>query len=179
MEIVVRVDSETCAPARGLAPNLSEERKEEGTEGHTPHCLCKCAQGNSEIENTDDRRGGRPSVLQLPRTDPEGSGLPPACHGCERKLRHCPAVCASPSGKQGQKGTERLEDIRGFGVDGDSRGGDVTDNVGQHVELRVVLVDGKAPRVGVAVRGKGDVFADVGDALEGTVWIETKRKVVQ
>ena len=49
----------------------------------------------------------------------------------------------------------------------------------EEVELSVVLVDGEASRVGVAVGRERHVFMDVGHALKGAVWIEAEGKVIE
>jgi hypothetical protein len=118
-------------------------------------------------------------VLLLPRTDPAGSGLPlnDQSHS-QRRERSCARASGSWPVKA-DKPTDRLKEVRRLGIDRDSDRGNIPDDVRERVELGVVLVNGKASRVGVAVGGKGDVFADVGDTLEGTVRVKAKGKVIQ
>ena len=82
------------------------------------------------------------------------------------------AVCATTCGRQGQEVALRLEQVRGLRIDGDASGGNVAYNVGQEVEMVIVLIDGKGAGIAPAIGGQGDGFADIGWAHHAAIWVK-------
>jgi hypothetical protein len=114
----------------------------------------------------------------LPRTDPEGSGLPlnDQSHPVRRGLGR---AVPGDIWQLRISGHASLEQIRGLGVDGDAGGVDVADDVSFQIQLRVVLIDGEATGVAVAIGRESDVLADVGGPLHRAIGVKAQSEVIE